>query len=82
MVEAVQLRLGLAQIAYHTQQWSRARSLLAKAARDEAVVNVDWLRPFILYWQGMVQYNMGETAVAQQSFQSALRAVHDGGNCL
>jgi tetratricopeptide (TPR) repeat protein len=80
VIESVQLRLGLAQIALHTKQSSQAASLLAVAqaeVNDHALV---WWRPAVAFWQGILHQKLGNKMAAEQKFQEGITAVTEGGN--
>jgi hypothetical protein len=81
--EAVRLRLGLAQLALHTRQWTQAESLLVAAQAEVAALGapgLPWLRPAVAYWQGRAHEEQGEPLLARQAYQEGLTAVTQGGN--
>ncbi|HUM69765.1 MAG TPA: hypothetical protein PLK31_13080, partial [Chloroflexota bacterium] len=49
--ESIALRLGLAQVAYHTKQWGQAVSLLAAAESEAGGRGLVWLQPALAYWR-------------------------------
>jgi class 3 adenylate cyclase/tetratricopeptide (TPR) repeat protein len=79
VLESVQLRLGLAQIALHTKQWEQAISLLAAAETEATTHQLVWLRPALAYWQGMVQMALGQAELAMHAFREGVTATPAGG---
>ncbi len=78
--ESIGLRVGLAQIALHTRQWSQAASLLAAAQGEVTASGLTWWQPAVAYWQGMVHVAVADETAAKLAYRQALMAVTRGGN--
>ncbi|GIK57706.1 MAG: AAA family ATPase [Chloroflexi bacterium] len=77
--ESVALRLGLAQVAYHTRQWEQAALLLAAAESEAVGRGLIWPQPALAYWQGMTQTACGDVAAAAKAYRAGVTAVTLGG---
>jgi tetratricopeptide (TPR) repeat protein len=80
VVESVQLRLGLACVAFHTKQWAQAEALLAEAETEATAVGLKWWLPHIFYWQGKLKLADNQKGEAEALLLTALTAVSNGGN--
>lgn len=77
--ESISLRLGLAQVAYHTGQWEQAITLLTAAEEETTSHNLVWWQPAVAYWQGRVQVATGDVAAAAAVYRAGVTAVSQGG---
>lgn len=78
--EKVRLLIGLAQLALHEGQATQAVALLAEVKTAVETMNFSWWRPAVHYFWGLAAAERGETAVAEQHWQTGLESIPQNGS--
>lgn len=78
--EKVRLLIGQAQLALYEGDPTQAVALLAEAKTAIESMSFSWWRPAVHYLWGLAAQERGETAVAEQHWQTGLHAINQNGS--